>query len=170
MKDYNHIERLLERLYNAETSEQEEQELKDFFRHGEVPPHLLPEKEMFLQLQASDAPEGMEERLGNLIDQWELSEQKTQKKRRIFHLQWIGSIAASLLLVIGISLHFHEPQRKDTCATPEEAYAHAEKALVMFSEALNKGIRPIQDMEKTNENIRKQINKLNNIELWNAHL
>jgi hypothetical protein len=25
-------------------------------------------------------------------------------------------------------------------------------------------------MEKTNENIRKQINKLNNIELWNAHL
>ena len=165
MKDYNHIERLLERFYNAETSEQEEQELKDFFHHGEVPPHLLAEKEMFMQLQASDAPEGMEERLGNLIDQWELSEQKTQKKRRIFHLQWIGSIAASLLLVIGISLHFHEPQRKDTCATPEEAYAHVEKALVMFSEALNKGIRPIQDMEKTNENIRKQINKLNNIEL-----
>lgn len=165
MKDYNHIERLLERFYNAETSEQEEQELKDFFHHGEVPPHLLAEKEMFMQLQASDAPEGMEERLGNLIDQWELSEQKTQKKRRIFHLQWIGSIAASLLLVIGMSLYFHEPQRKDTCATPEEAYAHAEKALVMFSEALNKGIRPIQDMEKTNENIRKQINKLNNIEL-----
>ena len=165
MKDYNHIERLLERFYNAETSEQEEQELKDFFHHGEVPPHLLAEKEMFMQLQASDAPEGMEERLGNLIDQWELSEQKTQKKRRIFHLQWVGSIAASLLLVIGMSLYFHEPQRKDTCATPEEAYAHAEKALVMFSEALNKGIRPIQDMEKTNKNIRKQINKLNNIEL-----
>lgn len=165
MKDYNHIERLLERFYNAETSEQEELELKDFFHHEEVPPHLLAEKEMFLQLQASDAPEGMEERLGNLIDQWELSEQKTQKKRRIFHLQWIGSIAASLLLIIGMSLYQHEPQRKDTCATPEEAYAHAEKALVMFSEALNKGIRPIQDMEKTNENIRKQINKLNNIEL-----
>lgn len=165
MKDYNHIERLLERFYNAETSEQEEQDLKDFFYQGEVPPHLLAEKEMFMQLQASDAPEGMEERLGNLIDQWELTEQKTQKKRRIFHLQWIGSIAASLLLVIGMSLYFHEPQRKDTCATPEEAYAHAEKALVMFSEALNKGIRPIQNMEKTNENIRKQINKLNNIGL-----
>ena len=165
MKDYNHIERLLERFYNAETSEQEEQELKDFFRHGEVPPHLLPEKEMFLQLQASDAPEGMEERLGNLIDQWELSEQKTQKKRRIFHLQWIGSIAASLLLVIGISLHFHEPQRKDTCATPEEAYAHAEKALILFSETLNKGLRPIEEIQRTNQSIHKQINKLNNTEL-----
>ena len=165
MKDYNHIEKLLERYYNAETSEKEEQELKDFFRHEEVPLHLLSEKEMFLQLQPSDAPEGMEERLENLIDQWELSEQKTQKKRRIFHLQWIGSIAASLLLVIGMSLYHDEPQRKDTCATPEEAYAHAERALVMFSEALNKGIRPIQNIERTNGNIRKQINKLNNIEL-----
>ena len=165
MKDYNHIEKLLERYYNAETSELEEQELKDFFRHEEVPPHLLAEKEMFLQFQISDTPKGMEERLGNLIDQWELSEQKTQKKRRIFHLQWIGSIAASLLLVIGISLYQQEPQRKDTCATPEEAYAHAEKALVMFSEALNKGISPMKNIEKTNGNIRKQINKLNNIEL-----
>lgn len=165
MKDYNHIEKLLERFYNAETSEQEEQELKDFFHHGEVPPHLQAEKEMFLQLQASDTPEGMEERLGNLIDQWELSEQQTQKKRRIFHLQWIGSIAASLLLVIGMNLYLQEPQRKDTCATPEEAYAHAEKALVMFSEALNKGIRPMKTIERTNENIQKQIKKLNNIEL-----
>ena len=99
MKDYNHIERLLERFYNAETSEQEEQELKDFFHHEEVPPHLLAEKEMFLQLQASDAPEGMEERLGNLIDQWELTEQKAQKKHRIFHLQWIGSILYSCWLM-----------------------------------------------------------------------
>lgn len=165
MKDYNHIEKLLERFYNAETSEQEEQKLKDFFHHGEVPPHLQAEKEMFMQLQASDAPEGMEERLGNLIDQWELTEQKTQKKRRIFHLQWIGSIAASLLLVIGMSLYLQEPQRKDTCSTPEEAYAHAEKALVMFSEALNKGIRPMKTIERTNENIQKQIKKLNNIEL-----
>ena len=165
MKDYNHIEKLLERYYNAETSELEEQELKDFFRYEEVPPHLLAEKEMFLQFQISDTPKGMEERLGNLIDQWELSEQKTQKKRRIFHLQWIGSIAASLLLVIGISLYQQEPQREDTCATPEEAYAHAEKALILFSETLNKGLRPIEEMRKTNQSIRKQINKLNNTEL-----
>ena len=32
MKNYNHIERLLERFYNAETSGREEQELKDYFR------------------------------------------------------------------------------------------------------------------------------------------
>ena len=165
MRDYNHIENLLERYNNAQTSELEEQELKDFFCYEEVPSHLQAEKEMFLQLQATDAPEGMEERLGNLIDQWELSEQKNQKKHRIFRLQWIGSIAASLLLLIGMSWYMYEPSRKDTCATPEEAYAHAEKALLLFSETLNKGLRPIEEMQKTNQSICKQINKLNNTEL-----
>ena len=165
MRDYNHIENLLKRYYNAQTSEQEEQVLKDFFCHEEVPSHLQAEKEMFLQLQAMDAPEGLEERLGNLIDQWELSEQKAQKKHHIFRLQWIGSIAASLLLLIGMSWYMYEPPRKDTCATPEEAYAHAEKALILFSETLNKGLRPIEEIEKTQQSIRKQINKLNNTEL-----
>ena len=165
MKDYNHIEKLLERYYNAETSEQEEQMLKDFFFNEDVPPYLQAEKAMFLQLQASDVPEGLEERLAQQIDQWGLSEQKVQKKPRVFRLQWIGSIAASLLLLIGMSWYMYEPPRKDTCATPEEAYAHAEKALILFSEALNKGLRPIEAMEKTNQSIRKQINKLNNTEL-----
>ena len=165
MKDYNHIEKLLKRYYNAQTSEQEEQMLKDFFFNEDVPPYLQAEKEMFLQLQATDVPEGMEERLGNLIDQWELSERKAQKKHRIFRLQWIGSIAASLLLLIGLSWYMYEPPRKDTCATPEEAFAHAEKALILFSETLNKGLRPIEEIEKTQQSIRKQINKLNNTEL-----
>ena len=158
MKDFNHIEALLERYYDAQTSEAEERMLKDFFLHEEVPAHLQAEKEMFLQLQASAVPEGLEERLSQSIDRWD-------KKRHILRLQWIGSIAASLLLLIGMSWYLHQPQRQDTCATPEEAYVHAEKALLLFSEALNKGIRPIEDMGKTNKSIRKQIKKLNNTEL-----
>ena len=59
MKDYSHIEALLERYYDAQTSEAEEQRLKDFFLHEEVPVHLQAEKEMFLQLQATDVPEGL---------------------------------------------------------------------------------------------------------------
>ena len=131
MKDYSHIEALLERYYDAQTSEAEEQRLKDFFLHEEVPVHLQAEKEMFLQLQASGVPEGLEERLSQSIDRW-------GKKHRTLRLQWIGSIAASLLLLFGAGWYLQEPPRKDTCATPEEAYAEAQKALVMFSTALNK--------------------------------
>ena len=109
MKNYNHIEALLERYYDAQTSETEERMLKDFFLHEEVPAHLLAEKEMFLQLQASAMPEGLEERLSQSIDQWD-------KKRRTLRLQWIGSIAASLLLLFGTGWYLQEPPARTPAA------------------------------------------------------
>ena len=148
MKDYSHIEALLERYYDAQTSEAEEQRLKDFFLHEEVPAHLQAEKEMFLQLQATDVPEGLEERLSQSIDRW-------GKKHRTLRLQWIGSIAASLLLLFGAGWYLQEPPRKDTCATPEEAYMEAQKALVLFSAALNKGMKQMDVLQETTERVEK---------------
>lgn len=148
MKDYNHIEALLKRYYDAQTSEAEEQQLKDFFLHEEVPAHLQAEKEMFLQLQETAVPEGLEERLSQSIDRW-------SKKHRTLRLQWIGSIAASLLLLFGAGWYLQDSPRQDTCATPEEAYAQAEKALVMFSTALNKGMKQMDALQETTERIEK---------------
>ena len=148
MKDYSHIEALLERYYDAQTSEAEEQRLKDFFLHEEVPAHLQAEKEMFLQLQATNVPEGLEERLSQSIDRW-------GKKHRTLRLQWIGSIAASLLLLFGAGWYLQEPPRKDTCATPEEAYMEAQKALVLFSTALNKGMKQMDVLQETTERVEK---------------
>ena len=148
MKDYNHIEALLERYYDAQTSETEERILKDFFLHEEVPTHLLAEKEMFLQLQASAVPEGLEDRLSQSIDQW-------GKKHRTLRLQWIGSIAASLLLLFGAGWYLQEPTRKDTCSTPEEAYAETQRALAMFSTALNKGMKQMDVLHETTQKVEK---------------
>ena len=148
MKDYSHIEALLERYYDAQTSEAEEQRLKDFFLHEEMPAHLQAEKEMFLQLQTTDVPEGLEERLSQSIDRW-------GKKHRTLRLQWIGSIAASLLLLFGAGWYLQEPPRKDTCATPEEAYMEAQKALVLFSTALNKGMKQMDVLQETTERVEK---------------
>ena len=148
MKDYSHIEALLERYYDAQTSEAEEQRLKDFFLHEEVPVHLQAEKEMFLQLQVSAVPEGIEERLSQSIDRW-------GKKQRTLRLQWIGSIAASLLLLFGAGWYLQDTPRKDTCATPEEAYIEAQRALVMFSTALNKGMKQMDALHETTERMEK---------------
>ena len=148
MKDYSHIEALLERYYDAQTSEAEEQRLKDFFLHEEVPAHLQAEKEMFLQLQVSAVPEGIQERLSQSIDQW-------GKKQRTLRLQWIGSIAASLLLLFGAGWYLQDTPRKDTCATPEEAYIEAQRALVMFSTALNKGMKQMDVLHETTERMEK---------------
>lgn len=162
MKDYSHIEELLERYYDARTSEAEEQRLRDFFLHEEVPPRLQAEKELFLQLQVSDVPEGLEARLEQSIDRW-------GRKERHYHLHWVASIAASLLLLFGAGWYLQDPPRKDTCATPEEAYIEAQRALVMFSTALNKGMKQMDILQETTERVEKNFyepfQKLNNSEL-----
>ena len=95
------IEDLLTRYYEGVTSEAEEKELKRFFMEEEVSEDLLAEKELFLQLAACPEPEipvGLEERLNDMIDAWDMSEKralKVKKRTRIIRLQWLGSIAVS---------------------------------------------------------------------------
>ena len=63
--------------------------------------------------------------------------------------------------------YLYEPNhtRKDTCATPEEAYMEAQKALTQFSMALNKGMEQMEVLQTTTKrvemNIQKQLNKIN---------
>ena len=168
MKEYKNIEDLLERYYNAQTSEAEEQRLKDFFINEDVPFHLQREKEIFLQLQAAQVPEGLEERLSKQIDQWAMQKRFIPKSTQKIALQWIGGIAASLLILFGMGWYFNDAQpsyRQDTCATPEEAYVHTEKALMIFAQALDKGVKQMEviqeSTDKIERNIQKQLNKLN---------
>lgn len=160
------INELLERYYNAETTETEEKELKRFFTEEEVPAHLLGEKEMFLQLLAvadASTPEGLEERLSQSIDQWE----ELERKARILPLRWMSGIAASLLVLVTFGWYMYEPRpiRKDTCATPEEAYMHAQQALALFSDALSKGKKQMETAHATTtrveRTIQEQFNKIN---------
>ena len=168
------INELLERYYNAQTTEEEEEELKRFFLEEQVPPLFAVEKEMFMQLQSSTGdgyvPKDLEERLSKAIDNWNIDKQITQKScqnNRVYHLQWLGSIAASILIVLSFGWFPYEPTpiRTDTCATPEEAYIEAQKALAYFSMALNKGMKQMETAQRTTENIEKnilkQLNKIN---------
>jgi hypothetical protein len=111
----------------------------------------------------------LEERLSKQIDQWAIQERFITKRTQRRTLQWIGSIAASLLILFGMGWYFNDAQpsyRQDTCVTPEEAYVHTEKALMMFAQALNKGVKQMEAIQestdKVERNIQKQLNKLNN--------
>ena len=92
-----------------------------------------------------------------------------KKHIRALRLQWIGSIAASLLILLSVGLYLYKPYPapQDTCATPEEAYAQAQKALIMLSSSLNKGIEKVESVQeatgKIQENVNEQLNRLNNI-------
>lgn len=50
--DYKYIEQLLERYWNCDTSLEEEQILRSFFRQKEVPAHLLRYKALFAYQEA----------------------------------------------------------------------------------------------------------------------
>ena len=171
MNGYNHIEELLERYFEGMTSEAEEQTLHRFFTEAEVPEHLKADRELFLRLWEQRPPQGMEQRLENLIDQWDTQERRTikaEKRRNTLRLQWIGNIAACLLLLFGAGWYLSDQgthsTAQDTCATPEEAYAQAEKALVMFSTVLNKGMNQMAEVrtttEKAERTLQKQLNKI----------
>ena len=161
------IEDLLTRYYEGVTSEAEEKELKRFFMEEEVSEDLLAEKELFLQLAACPEPEipvGLEERLNDMSEKRAL---KVKKRTRIIRLQWLGSIAASLLLLFSVGMYLYKPSApKDTCATPEEAYMQAQKALVMLSSRLNKGMEEVETVQeatgKIRENVYEQLNRINN--------
>ena len=166
------IKILLERYYDGQTSEMEEKELKRFFlEEKHVPDSLKEEKEFFIGLLQVVAPKelpfGWEERLGGLIDEWDVCEQKKTdralKYARTIRLKWISGVAACILLLVSINLCmrlFSEPMVLcDTYATPEEAYEEAEKALLMFSTNLNKGVAQIKVMHETTEKIQDNVNK-----------
>lgn len=169
----NEIEKLLTRYYDGLTSEAEERELKRYFAEADVPPHLQTEKQFFSRTGTNcpPIPEGLESRLNTCIDQWDTQEKRTLKVKkgiRQRRLQWAGSIAASLLLLFSIGTYLYGPQTpKDTCATPEEAYAQAQKALTAFSVAINKGIAEMETAQSTatrmQENINEQLNRINHM-------
>ena len=105
-----------------------------------------------------------------MIDAWDMSEKralKVKKRTRIIRLQWLGSIAASLLLLFSVGMYLYKPSApKDTCSTPEEAYMQAQKALVMLSSRLNKGMEEVETVQeatgKIRENVYEQLNRINN--------
>lgn len=169
------FERLLAKFYEGNTHEQEEELLKEAFRSGKVPGHLQKDRELFLsffcQEEAEDVPAGLEDRLSRMLDEKAEEEQRffrRNKARR--NWRWIGGIAATVLLLIGMAYgitgmgeEMRPPTPQDTFSNPEAAYKALQATLLEVSANLNKGIEQIEetrmDVTKVNQEIRKEIQK-----------
>lgn len=100
--------------------------------------------------QAEARLEQMEKRLERQIDGWNTVERSTNRQARTATLRWIAGVAASLLLLVSIVLIANNDsslftQRASTPTTdtfdnPEDAAAETQRALLKFSEAINKAI------------------------------
>ena len=164
--DTNTIEQWIERYFEADLSIDEERELVRVLATTEVPAHLERDKQLIISLHANTTEEhtAAMQRLSVKIDEWEAQENRPIRRQLITHLWRAASIAACVLLVIGVSLRFTRPSSpRDTFDTPEEAYAATYEALLALSSALSKGSSYVNMAmaagERVESNVSKQIEK-----------
>ena len=149
---------LLDRFASDEITEAEQQRLIDGLAS-------LPEPEM---------PDMLGERLAETIDTLAATRRAITpvRSRRMPPLRVITGIAAAVAVIITLGVRLFtatpapvSPTPLDTCATPEEAYAEARKALLIFSSAIDKGINQVEMAKATaadiHDKVARQLNHLN---------
>lgn len=118
-----------------------------------------------------EVPEDLEARLESFIDNLAEAEKKAKRKAIKIKL-FISGIAASILLGLftlsflytgkNTELQYCE-WKPNIIEDPEIAYAETMKALVLFSNNLNKGFNSLEmvsdEMIKSNERINNKLNK-----------
>ncbi|WP_291529578.1 hypothetical protein [Bacteroides sp. UBA939] len=169
------IERLLAEFYEGNTTESQEEILKDYFRTAEVPGNLHKDKEIFLSLyqdanQEVEVPAGLVDKLSLLIDKKAEEEQRffiRNKSKR--NWRWIGSIAATVLLLIGIGYGTGNLDKdicsppRDTFSDPEQAYRVLQATLMEVSTNLNNGLSEVEktqlDIITVNQEVKQEIQR-----------
>lgn len=146
-KEY--ISKLIDRFYNGQTSADDELELISYFASDNVSPDLEAEREFFTQYFGLDHAnaDDAKMRLERQLDAWNAVEKSTSRHFRSRSLRWAVGIAASLLLLVGVGMGLTQKEDKtafatyeDTYTNPQDAYNETRKALMMFSQTLNKGL------------------------------
>lgn len=168
------INRLLVEYYEGNTTEEQEELLKDYFKTADVPDHLQKEKEVFLSLcsdvdEAIEVPVRLEKTLSLLIDEKAKEEQLFfHRNRTRYNWYWVGSIAATLLLLVSVGYgvtsfgeDYEAPQ--DTFSDPVAAYQVLQATLIEVSANLNEGVNEVQktqqDLWKVTQEVRLEIQK-----------
>jgi hypothetical protein len=155
----NKVKELLEKYYDGLTSLEEDMFLQDYFCQHEVPKELLVDKELFLYRSSAGLTtalmnSGIEQKLSSLVAKLEKGEKENRK------IDWwykAGGIAAAVaFLVLSCLFYFKptkEPVLKDTYKNPQLAYNEARRALLFVSQQLNRGTKPLSQMDIINDSM-----------------
>jgi len=162
MENLKKIKELLDRFYDGETTMEEEQELGRFFLESNVPEEMIPDKELFLSMEAGSEdviiPEDLNAKILDAIDRAERSETKTRR------ISWfsLSGLAAGLLVLISVYLFFLKDSShgifkaetmEDTYDDPEVAYNEVKKTLAYVSNKFNEGTGDLKHVQKVNRSV-----------------
>jgi len=139
------VAQLLERYWQVETTVEEEKMLAEYFRGTDVPSEWEPYREIFSfyeQEHEVRPGEGLEERIMEAV----------RPRPRLRGAWW--SAAAVILLLLGLEPLFRVSEEKrveqrvavveDTYDDPQLALAAVQKALLIASRNMNKGLHPLK--------------------------
>jgi len=157
------IRKLLEKYYNAETSEKEEIELRRFLSGDDFPDDLREERAIFQgfdQLSGIKGPsDDLEKKIMDSI-RHDGGESKRPRTRRIYLT--LSSIAAGLLVLTATYLFLtRESGPRDTYSDPEIAYAETMKILYDVSVKLNSGMEGLESVGRMEEITGKSLELIN---------
>ncbi|MFZ5429747.1 MAG: hypothetical protein ACOZDD_05910 [Bacteroidota bacterium] len=144
------VKALLQKYFEAETSLQEERQLKEYFSQAETDPELELYREFFDGLTTADVAE-RDRILENEIMDYILEKESGSKSR--YRQMWltVSGIAASLLIAVSGMLYYQQQQSfRDTFTDPDEALAYAQHTLQFISSRYNQGmsaLEPVQSVQ-----------------------
>jgi hypothetical protein len=154
LMDLDKIDSLLQKYWNAETSLEEEQQLREFFAREPVPENLKETASLFRYFE-------QQKRLGvdDLAFDRELKKKlKPAGKVINFSFVQIARIAAGLLVVVAATFFIREEIKKaypdepeDTYSDPKVAFEETKKALMMISKSFNKAQKEASKINVFNE-------------------
>lgn len=158
--DYKTIEQLLEKYWSCETSLEEEQQLRDFFRDQAIPESMKETAALFQYFE--------KEKEKSLNENFEPAVTKRFQERRggkvisMVSFSNIARIAAGIVVVVAATLFIRQEVRKsypkelqDTYTDPQMAFEETKKALMMISNSFGKAKHEAVKINMFNEAEKK---------------
>jgi hypothetical protein len=147
------LNRLIEKYYNGESTDEEERILRDHFTKDDIPEGYETEKVIFgFYSLAGEIPgpsENFETRIMSAID---ATDNKTgSRKFRKYILQFLSAAAGFLILTGSWFFFVHRTDPVDTFSDPAVAYAETMKILMDVSSKLNHGTQALEPVGKITE-------------------
>lgn len=157
LMDLDKIDGLLQKYWNAETSLEEEQQLREFFSREPVPENLKETAGLFRYFE-------MQKKLG--IDDVAFDsnlKQKIKPAGKVINFSWVqvARIAAGVFVVVAATFFVRQEIKKaypdeptaeeDTYSDPKVAFEETKKALMMISKSFNKAQKEASKINVFNE-------------------
>lgn len=169
------IKLLLNKFYSGTTSKEEEEVLKHFFKNNSVPIDYISDQQLFISLKdEEDTISDLE--ISSLIDNALRNEGYATnfKRGRRIRMFTTLAIAASLALLLGVSMLFTQDQKdylySDTFDDPYLAMQETQRVLALFARKMSIAQAELEPLEKLNmaqqalEPIRKMRDNLDYLE------